>query len=91
MSSDELSVLEMERQDLVDNEIYDLICALSPFESNKVIQWDIEVIGEIRDALSNYYESVAMAQGLEFDAKKFYPWIEWTDEEKEILNGGNND
>lgn len=86
MSDDnELTSAQIERQDIVDNEIYDLICNLSPLETNESILWDIETIGIIRDALIDHYESVAMACGLEFDKKEFYPWVEWDDEEKKIL------
>jgi hypothetical protein len=88
--SRELTDKEIERQDVVDDEIYDLICNLFPFESLRHIEWDIEEIGEIRDILINIYESVSMAWGLEWNEKEFYPYIEWDDEEKEVLNGKNN-
>ena len=83
--SRELTVRELERQDIVDDAIYDLISNLCPFDSIKYILWDIEVIGRIRDALISYYRSRAMEMDLEWNEKEFYPYIEWDDEEKEIL------
>jgi len=41
---------QLDRQDFVDNEIYDLVKRLIP--SSKGIEWDIEMIGDIRDTIS---------------------------------------
>lgn len=40
---------QIERQDFVDNAIFNLFNLFVP--SNKEKEWDIEVIGEIRDAI----------------------------------------
>lgn len=78
---EELSNDEISRQDMVDNAIYDLICDLNPAPSGEKILWDIEVIGRIRDVLSDCYVSLGLCT-----EKEFYPYIEWTDEEQGILN-----
>jgi hypothetical protein len=44
---DELTDKQLERQDFVDNAIFSLIQQLNP--TNQVIDWDIEMIGEIHD------------------------------------------
>jgi len=46
----EFTVEQLHRQDFVDNEIYDLVKRLIP--SSKGIEWDIEMIGDIRDTIS---------------------------------------
>ena len=43
---------QIKRQDFVDNEIYDLVKRLTP--SNKEIDWDIEMIGDIRDTIQHW-------------------------------------
>ena len=61
---------EIARQDFVDNAIHELINTVNPTE--KVIEWDIEIIGEIRDKI-NYW----LANRLEIcSEQKFYPYIE---------------
>jgi len=47
-----LSDEELKRQDFVDNEIYDLLKRLIP--STRVIDWDIEMIGDIRDTIQHW-------------------------------------
>ena len=46
-----LTKQQIERQDFVDNAIYDMINELIP--SNKEMEWNIEAIGEVRDAIQN--------------------------------------
>ena len=46
----ELTKKEISRQDFVDNAIFDLIKELNL--SSKEIDWNIEMIGEIRDIIS---------------------------------------
>jgi len=46
---DELTDEQLERQDFVDNAIFSLIQQLNP--TSKVIDWDIEMIGNVRDAI----------------------------------------
>lgn len=42
---------DINRQDFVDNQIYTLINDLNP--SKDQIEWDIELIGEVRDAIED--------------------------------------
>ena len=44
-----LTKQQIERQDFVDNQIFELMQKLLP--PSKQIEWDIEAIGEIRDAI----------------------------------------
>ena len=43
---------QIKRQDFVDNEIYDLVKRLSPSKSE--IEWNIEMIGDIRDTIQHW-------------------------------------
>ena len=43
---------QIKRQDFVDNEIYDLVKQLIP--SRKEIEWDIEMIADIRDTIQHW-------------------------------------
>ncbi len=43
---------QISRQDFVDNEIYDLVKRLIP--SKKEIEWNIEMIGDIRDTIQHW-------------------------------------
>ena len=43
---------QIKRQDFVDNEIYDLVKRLTP--SNREIDWDIEMISDIRDTIQHW-------------------------------------
>jgi len=58
---------QIKRQDFVDNEIYDLVKRLVP--STKEIEWDIEMIADIRDTIQHWladrYQIV--------DELEFYP------------------
>jgi len=47
-----LSDEELKRQDFVDNGIFDLVKRLIP--STKKIDWDIEMIGDIRDTIQHW-------------------------------------
>ena len=47
-----LSEGQLKRQDFVDNEIYDLVKRLIP--STKEIDWDIEMIADIRDTIQHW-------------------------------------
>jgi hypothetical protein len=40
------------RQDFVDNQIYDLVKRLNP--STRELEWDIEMIGDIRDTIQHW-------------------------------------
>jgi hypothetical protein len=43
---------QIKRQDFVDNQIYDLVKRLISSESE--IEWDIEMIGDIRDTIQHW-------------------------------------
>ena len=43
---------QIKRQDFVDNQIYDLVKRLNP--STREIEWDIEMIGNIRDTIQHW-------------------------------------
>lgn len=43
---------QLNRQDFVDNEIFDLVKRLIP--STREIEWDIEMIGEIRETIQHW-------------------------------------
>jgi hypothetical protein len=43
---------QLRRQDFVDNGIFDLVKRLIP--STKKIEWDIEIIGDIRDTIQHW-------------------------------------
>lgn len=57
----------IERQDFVDGAIFELINELLP--ENKQIDWDIEVIAEVRDSIFSAVSD--KVEGL--DEFKFYP------------------
>jgi hypothetical protein len=48
----ELTKKEIERQDFVDNKIFELINELIP--NKQKLDWDIEMIGEVRDVISSW-------------------------------------
>jgi hypothetical protein len=45
----EMTDEQLERQDFVDNAVFSLIKEMNP--TNKPIDWDIEMIGNVRDAV----------------------------------------
>ena len=65
----ELTDQQISRQDFVDNAIYDLINELIP--SDKEMEWDIEVIGEVRDVI----QAMFVGRGI-CTEQEFYPYIE---------------
>ena len=52
--ADEMTDEQLERQDFVDNAIFSLIQDINP--TAEAISWDIEMIGNIRDAIVNELE-----------------------------------
>ena len=46
----ELTDEQIKRQDFVDNTIYQLIQEINP--ADKMIAWDIEMIGDVRDVIN---------------------------------------
>ncbi|MBQ9295087.1 MAG: hypothetical protein IJ219_09230 [Bacteroidaceae bacterium] len=65
----ELTRQQIERQDFVDNAIFDLINRLIP--SDKEMGWDIEAIGEVRDSM----QAQLVERGF-CTEQAFYPFIE---------------
>ena len=65
-----LTELQLGRQDHVDNRIFELLGDLLP--PGKEPEWDIEMIGEIRDAIR---EQVVEKKKLVGDAE-FYPYTD---------------
>jgi hypothetical protein len=61
----ELNKKQIERQDFVDNVIFELLQTVNP--TNQKLDWDIEIIGRIRDMILSHYN---------FDEQEFYPFIE---------------
>ena len=60
-----LSEDQINRQDFVDNEIYDLIKRLIP--STREIDWNIEMIGDIRDTIQHWLvDKYKVVEELEF-------------------------
>jgi hypothetical protein len=65
----ELTKEELKRQDYVDNEIHRLIIALAPVCTS--VNWDIEMIGAIRDELK-----VWIVDRLHICSEEiFYPYV----------------
>ena len=60
----ELTQEQIERQDFVDNSIFELLQNLNP--TNKDLEWDIEVIGGIRDLVGNYFLDKKVCSEQEF-------------------------
>jgi hypothetical protein len=52
MNQKGLTQQQITQQDFVDNTIFSFIRLINP--SNKEIEWDIEMIGEIRDVLKEW-------------------------------------
>lgn len=66
----ELTDKQIERQDFVDNAISQLIQSVNP--TDKEIEWDIEMIGEVRDVIEDW-----IVERLKItDEQGFYPWVE---------------
>ncbi len=65
----ELNNKQIERQDYVDNAVFQLIGDINP--TSKDISWNIEMIGEIRDNVRHW-----LVERLEIcDETTFYPYI----------------
>lgn len=60
-----LSRKQLERQDVVDNAIFQLIQEVNPSDAD--IDWNIELIGEIRDKVQNIFvENLALCSEQNF-------------------------
>jgi hypothetical protein len=70
MNKNELTQQQIAQQDFVDNAIFSLIQSANP--SNKEIEWDIEMIGEIRDVVKEW-----LVDKLNLTTEQeFYPYLE---------------
>jgi len=79
MDSKELTDAQINRQDEVDNDIYNLIINLDPYKvegEESKIDWDIQMIGEVRDALFEVYRSLHPNIPEDELEMLFYPYIE---------------
>ena len=65
----ELTKQQIERQDFVDNAIFNLINELIP--SDKEMEWNNEFIGVVRDAI----QTRLVEKGI-CSEQEFYPYIE---------------
>jgi hypothetical protein len=65
----ELTDQQLKRQDFVDNMIFQLINELNT--SPTKVDWDIEMISEVRDRIQNW-----LADKCNVDEMSFYPFIE---------------
>jgi hypothetical protein len=66
----ELTISEIDRQDFVDNSIYQLVTDLNP--TKKEIDWNIEMIANIRDEIGFWIvERLNLCR-----EKEFYPFLE---------------
>ena len=67
---EELTEDQIKRQDFLDNAIYQLIQSINP--SDKKIDWDIEMISEVRDIIREWLvERMKIA-----NEQDFYPYLE---------------
>lgn len=64
----ELTKQQIERQDFVDNQVFDLIRKLAPAAK---IKWDIEMIGIVRDSIQTRIVNKKKLMNEE----KFYPYL----------------
>lgn len=62
-----LTQKQIERQDFVDNQVFNLINALLP--KSKQIDWDIAIIAGVRDSI--YEEIARKVKGV--SEERFYP------------------
>lgn len=67
---EELTDRQIERQDFVDNKIYELIVSLNP--SHKEISWDIEMIANVREHIREW---LVERCGICIESE-FYPFLE---------------
>ena len=59
-----LTTEQIERQDFVDNVIFDLLQKLNP--SDKELEWNIGIIGEIRDVIQDHLVEDGICEESEF-------------------------
>ncbi len=64
----ELTDTQIERQDFVDNTIYEMLIDLIP--SEKSMHWDIDSIGRVRDVIAQVFVEKNLCS-----EQEFYPYI----------------
>lgn len=64
----ELTEEQIKRQDFVDNRIFELVNELNPIQTE--IDWDIEMIGEVRECVQNF-----LIDKFSISEEDFYPFI----------------
>jgi hypothetical protein len=62
---------ELARIDEVDNSIGELVARLVPPTGKKIFEWDMELIGEIGDLISDYFVEHGICS-----AQEFKPFVE---------------
>jgi len=70
MAMKELTERQIERQDYVDNQIFDLIQNLVPTTSS--VRWSIEMIGDVRETIREWLVKRLQTTG----EMQFYPYLE---------------
>ena len=65
----ELTDKQIKRQDNVDNTIHEMLIGLIP--NDKTLDWDIEIIGRVRDVVEQIFVEKHICTDMEF-----YPYIE---------------
>ena len=66
----ELNRKQIERQDFVDNSIFELLNNVNPTLKN--LEWNIEIISEVREVIRIYFENILY----DFPEQDFYPYKE---------------
>ena len=64
-----LTKQQIERQDFVDDNIFELLQKFLP--QSKIMKWDIETIGAVRDAIR---EQIVNKQRI-MSEERFYPYL----------------
>lgn len=65
----ELTDEQIKRQDFVDNAVYHMIREVNP--TGKMIEWDIEMIGEVRDVIRQW-----LVERMHITSEQsFYPYL----------------
>ena len=65
----ELNKKQIERQDFVDNSIFELLQSLNP--TKKEFTWDIEMISNVRNSIQCW-----ITEKTNCSEQEFYPYIE---------------
>lgn len=66
---EELTKKQIERQDFVDNEIFELLQNINPSGQN--IEWNIEMIADLRDRIQYWFVEYLNIT----DEMTFYPYV----------------